>query len=361
MGEMGFEELQQIVSVCLDEVVKLKDENERLRIEIQGIKNSMSSCLEAIKKISGATISFEQTSNIQYKTLCSAIDNIKYEIGDESSVSKLFYPKIANIKDTINELVVEKKSMARFGDGEFSIMSGYVRHGFQKYDDRLAKLLRETIAYNDDGFLIGIGNIFGNLNDYNIASKQEIRAYMTEQRRREILKYLDENRLYHNAYITRPYAMYEDNTTNAPIARFSDLQRIWDGRDVVFVEGEKTRLGVGNDLFNNVNSIRRIEAPATDSFSCYDRILEASLSHAEHDTLFLIALGPTAGVLAYDIFKKGYQAIDIGHLDLEYEWMKCGNGGRCEVKNKYNNEFPGGDEVINISDKKYESEIIWKY
>jgi hypothetical protein len=43
------------------------------------------------------------------------------------------------------------------------------------------------------------------------------------------------------------------------------------------------------------------------------------------DKLILIALGPTATVLAYDLAKKGYQAIDIGHLPSCYEVVKNGN------------------------------------
>lgn len=37
--------------------------------------------------------------------------------------------------------------------------------------------------------------------------------------------------------------------------------------------------------------------------------------------LVLIALGHTATVLAYDLAEVGYQAIDIGHIDIEYEWF----------------------------------------
>ena len=37
--------------------------------------------------------------------------------------------------------------------------------------------------------------------------------------------------------------------------------------------------------------------------------------------LILIALGPTATILAYDLYKLGYRAIDIGHIDIEYEWF----------------------------------------
>ena len=56
------------------------------------------------------------------------------------------------------------------------------------------------------------------------------------------------NRTYHNTYITRPYALFADNHTQAPLERFRQLQRIWEGRKVIFVEGNQSRLGVENDL-----------------------------------------------------------------------------------------------------------------
>ena len=72
----------------------------------------------------------------------------------------------------------------------------------------------------------------------------------------------------------------------------------------------------------------------------------------------ILCMGPAAGVVAYDIYKAGYQALDIGHVDLEYEWYLGGNGSRCEVKNKYNNEFPGGDIVEDVEDEEYLRQII---
>ena len=127
---------------------------------------------------------------------------------------------------------------------------------------------------------------------------------------------------------------------------------------MIFVEGALTRLGVGNDLFDNAAQIRRIEAPPVNSFDKYDEILAAALKYAEEDTLFLIAMGPSAGVLAYDLYKAGYQAIDIGHVDLEYEWFLNGDGKRSAVKHKYNNEFPNGDCVEDIYDEEYLRQII---
>ena len=37
--------------------------------------------------------------------------------------------------------------------------------------------------------------------------------------------------------------------------------------------------------------------------------------------MILITLGPTATILAYDLAMQGYQAIDLGQVDNEYEWF----------------------------------------
>ena len=36
--------------------------------------------------------------------------------------------------------------------------------------------------------------------------------------------------------------------------------------------------------------------------------------------IVLLAIGPTATVLSYDLADNGFQVIDIGHLDVEYQW-----------------------------------------
>ena len=68
---------------------------------------------------------------------------------------------------------------------------------------------------------------------------------------------------------------------------------------------------------------------------------------------------PTATVLAYDLAKEGYWSIDVGHLDLEYEWYLKGEG-YSHISNKYNNEVLGDDEVVQSYDEEYENSILAK-
>ena len=77
--------------------------------------------------------------------------------------------------------------------------------------------------------------------------------------------------------------------------------------------------------------------------------------------LILIALGPTATVLSYDLNRLGYQAIDIGHIDIEYEWFLKNATKKIKIKNKYVNEVDNGlNNFTSIKDRVYYKQIIKK-
>ncbi|MCM1215144.1 MAG: GT-D fold domain-containing glycosyltransferase [Lachnospiraceae bacterium] len=353
--ELSFKELQEMVSICLDELVKIKKENGELKQSLSELSTLLKDLYAEELKLSGKVVVIDSDK----EKMKAALRNLKYELGDLTHQgSEWYFPKFFELEDTMERIIRGKKSMARFGDGEFSIMVGEERPKFQKPDKKLAERLIQVIQSKEERFLVAIADNYGSLQSYNEEAKCGIRSYMTDEVRRQHRKFLNLERKYHNAYVSRPYVIYADNDTAAPAKRFQLLKRIWDGRKVLFVEGALTRMGVGNDLFDNAAQIRRIEAPSVNAFDKYDEILEAALQHAQEDTLILIALGPAAGVLAYDLYCAGLQAIDIGHVDLEYEWYLRKAGGRCEVKYKYNNEYEGGDSVEDIYDEEYESQII---
>ena len=137
---------------------------------------------------------------------------------------------------------------------------------------------------------------------------------------------------------------------------FKSMRNIWHNRNVVIIEGAQSRLGVGNDLFDNARSIRRILCPPRNAFERYDEILAQAMS-MEKDVLFLIALGPTATVLSYQLFKAGYQSVDAGHVDIEYEWWRMGAKRKVKIERKFVNEAIGGDRVKAPSDSRYQEQI----
>ncbi len=295
-----------------------------------------------------------QLSTNQYAMNCS-VNNLKYEILDNQNV--LQYPVIESGDKAIDLIINESKSICRFGDGEFAVIAGVDRQKFQRADEKLAVRLKEILSSNDDNILLCLMDVYGDLSKYNDDCRYNIRAYLSETVRKQHYELIDMKKTYYDTYVTRPYASYLDNNTDAPKKRFDKLKKIWQDKKLLIIEREKTRMGVGNDLFDNAADIVRILGPAEHAFDKYDEILAKALEQNKN-RLVLIAMGATATVLAYDLTKAGFQALDIGHIDIEYEWMLAGKGKKTEIKHKYNNEVAGGDRVEEIHDDVYDSQII---
>ena len=228
---------------------------------------------------------------------------------------------------------------------------------YQKYDADLAKRLEEIIISQDDGIIIGIPNVV------NLEYCDKYAGFATEFWPKWINKYkfklvrlLKRNRKYYSAQITRFYLDYKDKSNVAEYVK--KMKKIWDKKDVVIIEGEQSRLGIGNDLFDNMKSIQRIICPSENAFEIYDKIYNEALK-IDKNKLVLLALGPTATVLAYDLFKAGYQAIDIGHVDIEYEWFLRKATKKIKIESKYVTEVKEGRENIQeVKDEKYKNEIV---
>lgn len=263
---------------------------------------------------------------------------------------------IVKSSDEAIDLIIEKRlSVSRFGDGELLLIKGK-DISYQNYSDDISKRLKDILKEDNNRLLVCVPNVFGSLDEYVEDSKKIWTIHMGENRKKWF-QILDQNKIYYDAFLSRPYMIYS-NKNNCEY-KFKNLKRIWQNRDIIIVEGEKSRLGVGNDLFDNTNSISRIICPSTNAFDSYDSIIYEVKKHNK-GKLILLALGPTASILAYDLSKAGYQAIDIGHIDIEYEWFLRKSKKKEKIEGKYTNEVIGGSIVSNIKDEKYINETICK-
>jgi glycosyltransferase family protein len=297
----------------------------------------------------------KQLEEVQHK-----LENMPYEVYDKIRKGSLSVriPMIKTIDETLDTVLQAKCSLSRFGDGEFSVMNCSRIH-FQNPCPELAQRLKEVIASDISGLLIALPDCFGPLDNYLPPVINFWRKWMSRKRQMAYSS-LDMNRTYHNAFFTRVYMLY--NKTDEHYIRCSEyyekIKKIWAGRDVAICEGEGTRFGMFNDLLDGAKSISRIICPARSAFDKYDQILSAA-NDISPDTLVLIALGPTATVLAYDLCNAGYQAIDIGQLDLDYEWFL-----RREVvlgtplQFKYVDGSGKGRKIHPLQDPEYKRQII---
>lgn len=282
-------------------------------------------------------------------------ESFVYEAADIIRKMDICFPVIEDTESVIDKIVREGCSLCRFGDGEFEIMRGNERPLFQKYRKDLAERLSEVFHSDSKDVLIGIPDQFGSLEKYMEEAAEDIREYMNVETRQYLDSILNYKRSYADTYLSRPYFIYKDKS-NA-LKRFMKLRQIWDKRDIVIVEGEGTRMGVGNNLLDNAAHIQRLVGPSENAFDSYDEMLAAAKT-VDRNKLFLISLGPAATVLAYDLAAAGYQAVDIGHIDLEYEWFLRNVKERTVIADKYVNEVLGGRVIGACADISYESQII---
>lgn len=265
-------------------------------------------------------------------------------------------PKIMSIEETIHKIVNDKCSIARFGDSEILYIVDKLNLPYQVYDSKLSGRLKQILSSADPNMLVGLPLGYRTIDIF----QRDIQVFWRSQiswAYPRLRKYLDLNKTYYNANITRLYYGFGDR---AKSKRYFDLiKKVWEGREVLLIEGEKSRLGVGNDLFEMAKGVQRILAPAHHAFSKFDELLSEAMKH-DKGKLILIAMGPTAKVLAFDLASIGYQAIDIGNIDLEYEWFRMGVTERVKIKGKYTSEVVGGRNVEDIKDSLYESQIVAK-
>ena len=261
---------------------------------------------------------------------------------------------ILNDEQTVEYILQNKTSYARFGDGEFKWILMEQQDSFQETSETLSNRLKEVLTSNNDNILIGLPLAIKSVKNNNYQSKNY--WYSIEKRiAKKIRPLLNKKQTYGNASVTRPYIDYCNLDFNQ---RFLNLKKLWDNRNIVIIEGEKTKLGVGNDLLKNAKSIQRILCPSQNAFSVYDKIINEA-KKIDKKALILSALGPTATVLTYDLAHLGYQAIDIGHIDIEYEWYLMGAKNKSAVKGKSVNEAHDNSiENIPIEDTNYQQSII---
>lgn len=240
--------------------------------------------------------------------------------------------KVMSIDDTLETIKKKRCSMIRFGDGEIALIRGRDLN-FQKANEELKLGLIQALSAVDEGVLICIPDVFGDLSCYT----EEARIFQIRTlafARTAWYKYCNKQICYGNAFCSR-WSILQDMSCSEQWYRkwFS----IWEDEDVVLVEGEYSRTGIGNDMFAKTKSLERIIAPNLQAWDKYSEIYNEVLK-VETNKLILLSLGPTAKVLAYHLFKQGYRVLDIGHLDLGYELYRRGLPKGKSVKGKYSLE-----------------------
>lgn len=232
-------------------------------------------------------------------------------------------------EETLNRLLNEHCSLSRFGDGE--LKQSLINRGisFQPSSHQLQSRLRTILNKPINDHLICLPHALSDQRNMTSLASSFWKQFDLRYRFRLFLNFplfrRSKKQIFGDALCTRPYMDYIEHEQCHSI--YETWKRVWQDRDMVIIEGEYSRLGVGSDLFDNARSIKRIIAPAINAFAQYDNIIETFrqlFPTPSKNMPVLISLGPAASVMAYDLAQLGYWAIDIGHIDIEYIWFKMG-------------------------------------
>jgi glycosyltransferase family protein len=273
-----------------------------------------------------------------------------------NSTQKFFSKKIFiyTKEESLDILLENSYSVSRFGDGEIRLISGEDIE-FQKSSILLSERLKEILISDLFNHKVCVSGVFQSLYLYTSIENYFWRKHLVKFRR-IWLKYLSSKRKYLNTFITRPYMPYKNRLGCENY--FNRIKGIWNCRDVIIIEGKLTRFGMSNTLLDNCNSIQRVLCPSTNAFESYNSIIDV-VSKIGKNHLILSALGPTATILCYDLTKFGIQAIDIGHLDIEYDWFLLKAKNKIEIKEKYTNEaIYDKSSIEKCSDERYLMQVV---
>lgn len=267
-------------------------------------------------------------------------------------------PTVLTTEETLKRIINNKVSISRYGDGELSVMQGG-SIGFCKSNDELSLRLKQILLEPLPNLLVCIPRMIITQKDIVKKAKKFWRHHFAAEYP-YWFKFLDTYTTYGNAICSRFYIGVQN--VNFASSVIDLWRKVWDNKKCLLVEGANTRMGMGNDLMDNAKSIERILCPPTDAFDKYDKILDAvlrTIGDSRNEYVVLLALGPTATVLAYDLCKEGIQAVDCGHLDIEYEWFIQETPVRTNIPTKAVNEYwDNGLDVVNEVTANYEKEII---
>lgn len=233
-----------------------------------------------------------------------------------------FLPKrisVHSVEETLDELLFTDKSLVRFGDGEIVVLSGKNIY-FQTASPEISAGLKRIIGYEHEGLMVTLPDIFNSLDIY-IPDSQAFWKDHLMFFRRIYYQYCNPQRCYYNTSVSRCYLTLADHSVSGKW--FEKFRQVFQNKRLVVVEGSTTHNGVGNNLLDLAESVERIICPPRNAYAVRGEILEECLKY-EKKCLFLLSLGITAKGLAEELFLKGYRVIDIGNLDMEYEWYLRG-------------------------------------
>lgn len=232
---------------------------------------------------------------------------------NKMELEKFEKEQLYSMLETLQQ-VEQGKSLARFGDGEITLIDGD-NIDFQNADQNMSAELAMILKNQQSELIVCLPTILTACNSY----EENWWLKFWYVRWLELKPKLNHNQKYGHSMVTRPdfFALHHDLAIQA-------WKKIWDNKSVLFITGEGSRLNLAHTLFDNVLQKTQIYSLASNAYQDLNRLMhEISIQEQYKDSLILIALGPSGTVLAYRLALNGYHALDVGHISSSYDEVYC--------------------------------------
>jgi len=234
-------------------------------------------------------------------------------------ISKFKNLTFLNPVETINHLILENKSIIRFGDEAIDMTRGiglYYDDWHQKYDEELARRYREVLSARHPTLLVAYNP------QYIYKTKKELKSigmpyHFWTNSKVFLWRYLHPGTTYGTTLCFQPQFN--------PDINFRQLKDYFSTKHIIIVTGRierfaHIRLGKTTDF---------LPCPTNNVWHQYQEIYKHAVAlvdkkgYKKDETLFLISLACTAKVMTYDLTLAGYQSWDTGQFfDLAYQKLK---------------------------------------
>ena len=223
------------------------------------------------------------------------------------------YKKISFLsgQETLELIIKDRKSIGRFGDGEFEVISGAGIYPpdsdwSQRYSDKLKRDLEITLSLTHPSFLVAV------LPPRKFISSKESKYPKIlsdiHDTKRVLFQYLKEGISYGDAEIFIPYDCRDLD--------ISMLKNYFNTKDIIVAKGGVSRIShfkVGRKNFF-------IECGNSDAYEkknliktwIKNKIYEEKL--VVEDVLVLLSLGATSAIIAKEMLSDNIQVWDTGHF-----------------------------------------------
>jgi hypothetical protein len=208
--------------------------------------------------------------------------------------SLLKYPVVRSEEETL-KLVLAGHSIARYGDGEFRLVSGSDCVS-QVASKELTRELCAILKGNVDRCLVGIPTM--DARSPKIGHWSRYKGIYP--------RYMGKHVRYYSAFISRPDSAPWINTPEY----FDDIESLWAGQEVTLVANGARSLKP-EFLGLTARSVNFVQCSYRDSYSQVDALERACLDAGRR---VLLCCGATATVLAWRLAKQGLHAVDLGHV-----------------------------------------------